>query len=163
MLERLVGLPEVRVIDLHATDDHVELHIESIAAPPGCAVCGVQAQPKGWRVVVLTDLPFAGKTTPLHWQPRRWLMSQSQPWRDGVAWATLDLSGAYKAVFDACLPDATQVADKFLSSWLTSASTRRDAGSKTRPWATGAGRTTRCIGSGGSSPWPRSASGPKVT
>ena len=241
MLERLVGLPEVSVIGLHATDDHVELHIESVAARPGCAVCGVLAQPKGWRVVVLTDLPFAGKATALHWhkrrwrcadpdcpngswterderiahprmkltrraalratedvgrkgrtvnevatelgcdwhtindavvvygevlvdhpgrfsavralgldetafvrtepyyrtafvtsivdvvrgqlldlvpgrggeEPRRWLMSQSQPWRDGVAWATLDLSGAYKAVFDAVLPDATLVADKF--------------------------------------------------
>ena len=241
MLERLVGLPEVSVIGLHATDDHVELHIESVAARPGYAVCGVLAQPKGWRVVVLTDLPFAGKATALHWhkrrwrcadpdcpngswterderiahprmkltrraalratedvgrkgrtvnevatelgcdwhtindavvvygevlvdhpgrfsavralgldetafvrtepyyrtafvtsivdvvrgqlldlvpgrggeEPRRWLMSQSQPWRDGVAWATLDLSGAYKAVFDAVLPDATLVADKF--------------------------------------------------
>jgi transposase len=72
MLERLVGLPEVRVIGLHATDDHVELHVESIAAPPGCAVCGVPAQPKGWRVVVLADLTFAGKATALHWHKRRW-------------------------------------------------------------------------------------------
>jgi transposase len=46
-------------------------------------------------------------------EPRRWLLGRSQPWRDGVAWATLDLSGAYKAVFDAVLPGATQVADKF--------------------------------------------------
>ena len=35
MLERLVGLPEVSVIGLHATDDHVELHIESVSGTPG--------------------------------------------------------------------------------------------------------------------------------
>jgi transposase len=46
-------------------------------------------------------------------EPRRWLLGQDQRWRDGITWATLDLSGAYKAVFDAVLPDATQVADKF--------------------------------------------------
>jgi transposase len=46
-------------------------------------------------------------------EPRHWLMAQTPSWRDAVEYATLDLSGAYKAVFDACLPDATQVADKF--------------------------------------------------
>ena len=241
MLERLVGLPEVNVIGLHTTDDHVELHIESVAARPGCPVCGVSAQLKGWREVILVDLPFGGKSTALHWhkkrwrcadpdcpngswteqddriaharmkltrraalrvtqdvggkgrtvsevarelrcdwhtvndtvvaygevlvdhparfkevlalgldetafvraapyfrtvfatsivdvergqlldlvpgrggeQPRLWLLSQARPWRDAIAWATLDLSGAYKAVFDEVLPGATQVADRF--------------------------------------------------
>jgi len=46
-------------------------------------------------------------------QPRLWLLSQARPWRDAIAWATLDLSGAYKAVFDEVLPGATQVADRF--------------------------------------------------
>ena len=45
--------------------------------------------------------------------PRNWLMARGARWRDAVDYATLDLSGAYKAVFDACLPDATLVADKF--------------------------------------------------
>ena len=45
--------------------------------------------------------------------PRNWLMAQGQQWRDAVEFATLDLSGAYKAVLDACVPDATQVADPF--------------------------------------------------
>src|SRR5664280_458220 len=67
MLERLVGLPEVRLIGLHTTDDHVELHIESITSRPGCSRCGVRAQPKGWREVVLIDLPLGGKSTALHW------------------------------------------------------------------------------------------------
>jgi transposase len=40
-------------------------------------------------------------------------MNQSSQWRERVTFATLDLSGAYKAVLDACLPDATQVADPF--------------------------------------------------
>jgi len=241
MLERLVGLPEVKVIGLYTTETHVELHIESITLRPGCTVCGVPAEPKGWREVVLTDLPFGGKSTALHWhkrrwrcadqdcpngswteqddriahsrmkltrraalrvtedvgrkgrtvsevadelgcdwhtvndtviaygevlvdhpgrfaevhalgldetafvrpspyfrtafatsivdvargqlldlvpgrggdEPRRWLMEKTPSWREAVAWATLDLSGAYKAVFDAVLPGATQVADKF--------------------------------------------------
>ena len=241
MLELLVGLPEVNVIGLHATDTRVELHIESISARPGCPLCGVLAEPKGWREVVLIDLPFGGRSTALHWhkrrwrcgdqdcsngswteqddriaharmkltrraalratedvgrkgrtvnevaeelgcdwhtvndvvvaygeilvedpgrfaevsalgldetafvrpgpyyrtdfatsivdvergqlldlvpgrggeEPRRWLLRQTPEWRDAVAWATLDLSGAYKAVFDAALPGATQVADKF--------------------------------------------------
>jgi transposase len=31
----------------------------------------------------------------------------------GIRWATLDLSGTYRAVFDTMLPDAVQVADPF--------------------------------------------------
>ena len=45
--------------------------------------------------------------------PREWLLGRSPQWREGVKFATLDLSGAYKAVLDACLPNATQVADPF--------------------------------------------------
>ena len=45
--------------------------------------------------------------------PRHWLMAQGRGWRDGVQFATLDLSGAYKAVLDACVPTAIQVADPF--------------------------------------------------
>ena len=44
-------------------------------------------------------------------ESREWLMSMSPQLRDGVAFATLDLSGAYKAVLEACLSRATQVAD----------------------------------------------------
>ena len=241
MLERLVGLPEVTVLGLFANDVRVELHIESISERPGCAGCGVAAQVKGQREVVLVDLQFAGKPTALHWHkrrwlcaeemcpsgswteqddriahprmkltrraalratedvgrkgrsvnevaeelgcdwhtindvvvaygealvdhpgrfgevhalgldetafvrcapyhrtefvtsivdvqhgqlldlvpgrggpaPREWLMSMSAQWRDGVNFATLDLSGASKAVLDTCLPGATQVADPF--------------------------------------------------
>ena len=46
-------------------------------------------------------------------EPKYWLWARGRIWRDAVTYATLDLSGSYKAVFDACLPRATQVADKF--------------------------------------------------
>ena len=34
-------------------------------------------------------------------------------WRANIKWATLDLSGPYRVVFDTMLPDAVQVADPF--------------------------------------------------
>jgi transposase len=45
--------------------------------------------------------------------PCKWLTQRSHEWRDRIRWATLDLSGPYRAVFDTMLPDATQVADPF--------------------------------------------------
>ena len=45
--------------------------------------------------------------------PIRWLLAQPQGWRDGIAWGTLDLSGAYRRSFDVALPHAGQVADPF--------------------------------------------------
>jgi transposase len=44
-------------------------------------------------------------------KPKEWLEAKGKEWRDNVRWATLDLSGPYRAVFDEKLPDATQVAD----------------------------------------------------
>jgi transposase len=46
-------------------------------------------------------------------EPCRWLAARSAQWRANIAWATLDLSGPYRAVFDTMLPDATQIADPF--------------------------------------------------
>ena len=45
--------------------------------------------------------------------PCRWLAARSEAWRANIAWATLDLSGPYRSVFDTMLPDAVQVADPF--------------------------------------------------
>lgn len=45
--------------------------------------------------------------------PIAWLAERPQQWRDRVRWATLDLSGPYRKVFDTMLPDAVQVADSF--------------------------------------------------
>ena len=38
---------------------------------------------------------------------------RSDEWRANIAWATLDLSGPYRKMFDTTLPDAVQVADPF--------------------------------------------------
>ena len=45
--------------------------------------------------------------------PCVWLAARPELWRDQVRWATLDLSGPYRKVFDTMLPDAVQVADPF--------------------------------------------------
>ena len=43
--------------------------------------------------------------------PARWLLERPWSWRAGVRWAALDLSGPYRAAFDAASPHAQQVAD----------------------------------------------------
>jgi transposase len=45
--------------------------------------------------------------------PCRWLAARGDEWLERIAWATLDLSGPYRAVFDTMLPGATQIADPF--------------------------------------------------
>ena len=45
--------------------------------------------------------------------PSDWIEARPQAWRDGVAWAALDLSGPYRKTFNDSLPNATQVADPF--------------------------------------------------
>ena len=45
--------------------------------------------------------------------PSDWLDARPKPWRDGICWAALDLSGPYRKTFNDSLPDATQVADPF--------------------------------------------------
>ncbi|MCA1701897.1 MAG: ISL3 family transposase [Actinobacteria bacterium] len=45
--------------------------------------------------------------------PCAWLAARGSDWLDDIAFATLDLSGPYRAVFDTMLPDAIQVADPF--------------------------------------------------
>jgi transposase len=46
-------------------------------------------------------------------EPCRWLAERGDDWLANIEYATLDLSGPYRAVFDTMLPDATQVADPF--------------------------------------------------
>ena len=45
--------------------------------------------------------------------PTRWLLAQPPDWLAGIVWATLDLSGPYRAAFEVALPHAAQVADPF--------------------------------------------------
>lgn len=46
-------------------------------------------------------------------EPTLWLDERGQSWRDQVAFATCDLSGPYRLVFETNLPKATLVADPF--------------------------------------------------
>ncbi len=45
--------------------------------------------------------------------PCAWLARRGPAWRANIEWATLDLSGPYRSVFDTMLPDAVQIADPF--------------------------------------------------
>ena len=45
--------------------------------------------------------------------PRQWLLDRGEQWLNNVAYATLDLSGPYRSVFNTTVPQATQVADPF--------------------------------------------------
>jgi transposase len=46
-------------------------------------------------------------------EPCRWLEARGAEWLAGIEYATLDLSGPYRLVFDTMLPNAVQVADPF--------------------------------------------------
>ena len=42
-----------------------------------------------------------------------WFAARPVEWVEAIRWATLDLSGPYRSVFDTMLPHATQIADPF--------------------------------------------------
>ncbi len=46
-------------------------------------------------------------------EPCKWFAARDDEWRSAIEWASLDMSGPYRLVFDTALPDATQVADPF--------------------------------------------------
>ena len=46
-------------------------------------------------------------------EPCQWLAERGPQWCAQVRWATLDLSGPYRKVFDTMVPDAAQIADPF--------------------------------------------------
>ena len=46
-------------------------------------------------------------------EPAAWLQARGEEWLSRIRFATLDLSGTYRSVFDAVVPHATQVADPF--------------------------------------------------
>ena len=45
--------------------------------------------------------------------PIRWLLAQRQERHNGIAWGTLNLSGAYQRDFDVALPHVGQIVDTF--------------------------------------------------
>lgn len=46
-------------------------------------------------------------------EPCKWLAERGEEWCAQVRWATLDLSGPYRKVFNTMVPNATQIADPF--------------------------------------------------
>ncbi|MCA1694704.1 MAG: transposase, partial [Actinobacteria bacterium] len=46
-------------------------------------------------------------------EPCAWLAERGGEWLEAIEYATLDLSGPYRAVLDTMVPDAVQVADPF--------------------------------------------------
>jgi transposase len=46
-------------------------------------------------------------------EPCAWLAARGDTWCSRIEWATLDLSGPYRKVFNTMLPDAVQIADPF--------------------------------------------------
>lgn len=46
-------------------------------------------------------------------EPCKWLAERGEEWCAQVRWATLDLSGPYRKVFNTMVPAATQIADPF--------------------------------------------------
>ena len=79
-------------------------------------------------------------------EPCAWFAARGAAWCQHVEWATLDLSGPYRRVFDTMLPDAIQVADPFISSsWPTRRSMRCAGGCRTRRSAIAAARPIRSL------------------
>ena len=71
MLERLVGLPRVRV--LAVDHDPLRVHVETrLNDPERCPTCGSAARVKDRDPVLLTDLPAFGRRAVLVWRKRRW-------------------------------------------------------------------------------------------
>ena len=73
MCEKLVGLGDV---DLVGIDDPVDgplgVVIRSRKPRPVCVACGGSVWSKGYRSVVLVDLPAFGRPVRLRWRKRRW-------------------------------------------------------------------------------------------
>ncbi|MCC5947053.1 MAG: transposase family protein [Nitriliruptoraceae bacterium] len=71
MLERVVGLPRVRVLAVE--DGPLRVHVETRnEGTEQCPVCGTTAGIKDRDRVALTDLPCFGRPATLVWHKRRW-------------------------------------------------------------------------------------------
>ena len=69
-------------------------------------------------------------------EPIKWLTAKGDAWIKDIRHATLDMSGAYRSVFDKMTPDAIQIADPF--HVVKHANTKLDEYRRsTASWATG--------------------------
>ena len=83
--------------------DDLVLPVGALASP---VVVDLDRRRRGWPVLDVVP----GRSAV---EPCRWLAERGDAWLGNIRWATLDLSGPYRAVFDTMLPDATQIADPF--------------------------------------------------
>ena len=74
MCEKLVGLGEVDLVGINDSGEGAPLGvvIGSRKARPVCVACGGSVWSKGYRSVVLVDLPAFGRPVRLRWRKRRW-------------------------------------------------------------------------------------------
>ena len=74
MCELLVGVGEVDLVGINEWGEGapLEVMIRSRKARPTCEACGGPVWSKGYRSVVLVDLPAFGRPVRLRWRKRRW-------------------------------------------------------------------------------------------
>ena len=74
MCELLVGLGDVDLVGINDSGEGAPLGvvIGSRKARPVCVACGGPVWSKGYRTVVLVDLPAFGRPVRLRWRKRRW-------------------------------------------------------------------------------------------
>ena len=79
MCEKLVGLGEVDLVGINDLGEEapLEVVIGSRKARPVCEGCGGPVWSKGYRSVVLVDLPAFGRPVRLRWRKRRWTCPNS--------------------------------------------------------------------------------------
>jgi transposase len=71
MCALLVGLPDVTVLGVEETVEHLRVHVEVPVAVMGCTQCGTRARVKERPIVELVDLPCFGRPTRLVWRKHR--------------------------------------------------------------------------------------------
>ena len=74
MCEKLVGLGDVDLVGINDSGEGapLEMVIRSRKPRPSCEGCGGSVWSKGYRTVVLVDLPAFGRPVRLRWRKRCW-------------------------------------------------------------------------------------------
>ena len=72
MLELVLGIPDVRILGVEATERHVRIELESTRDEARCSRCGAEAVLIGSKVEEMVDLPIMGTPSRLLVNRRRW-------------------------------------------------------------------------------------------
>jgi hypothetical protein len=72
MLGAMIGIPGIRVIEARATDDTLDLLVETELCPSPCPRCGGSIERAGVELVDLVPSSVGGRVTRLTWRRRRW-------------------------------------------------------------------------------------------